>query len=192
MTDLQAASMTAVYIAIGAHTDKKIGIPGEDSRGRHLRRGDARADIGDDDHARLHRQERRGHRRRQRGHGRAPAAPSAWGRRRSSCVYRRRQADMTALAEEVEGAVAEGAELLTLQAPVRIEADENGNAVALWVQPQMIGVIDAAGRPRPSSCRACRRSASPLISSSSPSARASRPTALSTPASPSTGASSTP
>ena len=35
---------------------------------------------------------------------------------------------MTALPEEVEGAVAEGAELLTLQAPVRIEADEDGNA----------------------------------------------------------------
>ena len=71
------------------------------------------------------------------------------GARKVSCVYRRRQADMTALPEEVEGAIAEGVELVTLAAPVRIEADENGRATALWAQPQIIGTIDAAGRPRP-------------------------------------------
>ena len=43
----------------------------------------------------------------------------------------------------------EGAELLTLMAPVRIEADEEGNAAALWVQPQLIGEADKSGRPRP-------------------------------------------
>jgi len=57
--------------------------------------------------------------------------------------------DMTALPDEITGAMAEGAELLTLMAPVRIEADENGNAAALWVQPQIIGEADKAGRPRP-------------------------------------------
>ena len=31
---------------------------------------------------------------------------------------------MTALPEEVEGAIAEGAELYSLKAPVRVEADE--------------------------------------------------------------------
>ena len=66
-----------------------------------------------------------------------------------SVVYRRRQQDMTALAEEVEGAIAEGAELLTMKAPVRIEADENGDCAALWVQPQRVGAIDRAGRPTP-------------------------------------------
>ena len=39
-------------------------------------------------------------------------------------AYRRRQNDMTALPEEVEGAIAEGAELYSLKAPVRVEADE--------------------------------------------------------------------
>ena len=34
-------------------------------------------------------------------------------------------------------------------APVRIEADEDGVAKALWVQPQLIGEADKAGRPRP-------------------------------------------
>lgn len=56
---------------------------------------------------------------------------------------------MTALPEEVEGAIAEGAELYSLKAPVRIEADENGKVTALWVQPQIIGPIDAWGRARP-------------------------------------------
>ena len=56
---------------------------------------------------------------------------------------------MTAQAEEVEGAIAEGAEVLTLQAPLRIEADENGHVAALWTQPQIIGEMDKAGRPRP-------------------------------------------
>jgi len=66
-----------------------------------------------------------------------------------SIVYRRRQDDMTALASEMESTVMEGTELMTLQAPIKIEADENGNCVALWTQPQMIGTYDKAGRPRP-------------------------------------------
>ena len=70
------------------------------------------------------------------------------GAEKVTCVYRRRQVDMTALPEEVEGAVAEGVELLTLMAPVRVEADDQGRAAAVWVQPQMPGEI-RAGRPVP-------------------------------------------
>lgn len=66
-----------------------------------------------------------------------------------SCVYRRRLEDMTALPDEVAGATAEGAEMITLAAPVRIEADDDGVARALWVQPQIIGDVDKSGRPRP-------------------------------------------
>ena len=54
---------------------------------------------------------------------------------------------MTAQQEEVEGAIAEGAEVLTLQAPLKIEADESGHVTALWTQPQIIDEIDKAGRP---------------------------------------------
>lgn len=63
-------------------------------------------------------------------------------------VYRRRVSDMTALPEEVEGAVAEGCEMVELAAPVRIEADENRRVSALWVQPQIIGQV-RNGRPAP-------------------------------------------
>ncbi len=45
--------------------------------------------------------------------------------------------------------MAEGAEIAALMAPSHIEADEDGNAAALWVQPQIIGEVGKAGRPRP-------------------------------------------
>ena len=137
----------ALYLAIGAQTDKKTGIPGEDSQGVisavEMLRG-----IGDDimpDFTGKKVVVIGG------GNVAMDVTRSAirLGAEKVSCVYRRRQADMTALPEEVEGALAEGAELLTLQAPVRIEADENGHATALWVQPQIIGPVGRDGRPRP-------------------------------------------
>ena len=137
----------ALYLAIGAQTDKKTGIPGEDSQGVisavEMLRG-----IGDDIMPDF-----TGKKVVVIGGGNVAMDVTRTairlGAEKVSCVYRRRQADMTALAEEVEGALAEGAELLTLQAPVRIEADENGHATALWVQPQIIGPVGRDGRPRP-------------------------------------------
>ena len=70
------------------------------------------------------------------------------GAKRLRIAYRRRAVDMTAMREEVEGAVAEGCELLDLHAPLRIEKDENGRVAALWVQPQIIGEVKH-GRPAP-------------------------------------------
>ena len=66
-----------------------------------------------------------------------------------TCVYRRRVSDMTALAEEIEDAQREGCQLLPLQAPERIEANENGDVAALWTRPQTIGSYGSDGRPRP-------------------------------------------
>lgn len=136
-----------LYISIGAHTDKKTGIAGEDSQGvisavELLRR------IGDDELPDFTGQNVvviGG------GNVAMDVTRSAvrLGAANVTCVYRRRQEDMTAQQEEVEGAIAEGATVLTLQAPLRIEADEHGHAAALWTQPQMIGEVDAAGRPRP-------------------------------------------
>lgn len=136
-----------LYLAIGAQIDKKTGIPGEDSKGvvsavQLLR------EIGDNQMPDF-----TGKQVVVIGGGNVAMdvtrSALRLGAEKVSCVYRRRQADMTALPEEVEGAVAEGAELLTLQAPLRVEADGDGNAVALWTQPQVIGVMDSAGRPRP-------------------------------------------
>ena len=63
-------------------------------------------------------------------------------------VYRRRREDMTALAEEVDSAVAEGVEVDMLRSPVSIEVDGNGHCTALITQPQMIGP-EKGRRPAP-------------------------------------------
>ena len=144
-----------LYISIGAHTDKKVGIEGENSRNvisavELLRR------IGDDelpDFTGMDVVVIGG------GNVAMDVTRSSirLGARKVTCVYRRRREDMTALQEEVEGAVAEGAELLTLQAPMRIEADAAGSVAALWTQPQVIGEVDGQGRPRPSAANVPER-----------------------------------
>lgn len=62
-------------------------------------------------------------------------------------AYRRRIDDMTALRAEIDSAMQEGVEMLTLQAPDHIEV-ENGRCTALYTQPQMIGPV-RGGRPAP-------------------------------------------
>ncbi len=62
-------------------------------------------------------------------------------------VYRRRQIDMTALPSEIQGAIEEGVELLTLNAPLRIHEDEEGKVCGFVCQPQMISVYDKQGKP---------------------------------------------
>ena len=49
----------------------------------------------------------------------------------------------------VKEVAAEGGEILPLHAPDHIEADENGDVVALWAQPQLIGKVGRDGRPAP-------------------------------------------
>ena len=110
-----------IYLSIGAHTDKKTGIEGENSQGvisavemlRHIGNDDMPdftgqnvAVIGG-------------------GNVAMDCTRSAirLGANKVTCVYRRRQEDMTAQDEEVEGAIAEGAEVLTLHAPLRIDFD---------------------------------------------------------------------
>lgn len=136
-----------LYLSIGAHTDKKTGIEGEDSCGV-ISAVELLRHIGDDEMPDF-----TGQRVVVIGGGNVAMdvtrSAIRLGAEKVSCVYRRRQEDMTAQMEEVEGAIAEGAEVLTLQAPLRIEADENGHVAALWTQPQIIGEMDKAGRPRP-------------------------------------------
>ena len=137
----------SIYISIGAHTDKKVGIEGEDSEGVTsavmMLRG-----IGDGEMP-----DYTGKQVVVIGGGNVAMdcvrSAIRLGADKVSCVYRRRKADMTAQLEEIEGAVAEGAELMVLRAPLRIEVDENGHCAALWVQPQIIGAIGPDGRPKP-------------------------------------------
>ena len=144
-----------LYLSIGAHTDKKTGIDGENSRNVisavELLRGIGDGELPDFTGRRIV----------VIGGGNVAMdvtrSAVRLGARQVTCVYRRRQDDMTAQQEEVEGAIAEGAEVVTLEAPVRIEADESGCATALWTQPQIIGQMDAHGRPRPNTANAPQR-----------------------------------
>ena len=63
-------------------------------------------------------------------------------------LYRRRISDMTALPEEVEGAIADGCEVVELHAPLRIEKNDDDKVTAIWVQPQIVGPVKD-GRPKP-------------------------------------------
>ena len=136
-----------IYIAIGAHQDKKTGIPGENSKNVISAVEMLRA-IGDNEMPDF-----TGKQVVVIGGGNVAMdvtrSSIRLGAEKVTCVYRRRIEDMTALPDEVTGAMAEGAEIAALMAPSHIEADENGNAAALWVQPQIIGEADKSGRPRP-------------------------------------------
>ena len=137
----------AVYVAIGAHADKKLGLEGEDSENvlsavellRNCGEGNAPdftgkrvVVIGG-------------------GNVSMDATRTAirLGAESVTCVYRRRVDDMTALPEEIEDALAEGCQILPLQAPHRIEAGEDGRVAALWTRPQIIGGYGRDGRPGP-------------------------------------------
>jgi len=145
-------SYDAVYIAIGAQVDKKVGIPGEDSNGV-ISAVEMLNDIGNDKMPNME--------------GKEVVIIGAGnvamdctrsslrlGAKKVTVVYRRQQADMPAAYEEIEDAMQEGCEFLTLKAPTRIEADADGNVCALWAKPQIIGPIDRWGRAKPRDAQA--------------------------------------
>jgi NADPH-dependent glutamate synthase beta subunit-like oxidoreductase len=136
----------AMFIAIGAHTEKKLGIEGENLRGVMSAVQMLRA-IGDGNLPDF-----KGKRVVVIGGGNVAmdVARSSvrLGAAQVSVAYRRRQNDMTALPEEIEGAIAEGCEILALQAPLALEGDKEDNVVALLTQPQLIGPIEDS-RPKP-------------------------------------------
>lgn len=144
-------TFNAVYIAIGAHTDKKLGIEGEDKQGiisavEFLRK------IGDEilpDYTGKKVIVVGG------GNVAMDAARTAvrLGAERVSVVYRRRQKDMTALPSEVESAIAEGIEMVTLHAPAGIASDDKGLVTGFRAQPQIVGKIGDDGRPSPQNAK---------------------------------------
>ncbi|HJG36485.1 NAD(P)-binding protein [Enorma phocaeensis] len=135
-----------VYIAMGAHGDKKLRMPGEDAEGvvpavkmlREIGLGHAPDYTGLDVCVVGG------------GNVAMDAARSAvrCGAKSVTVVYRRRTADMTALPEEIEGTIADGCEIADLMAPLEILTDEQGHVCALKAQPQIIGPVKR-GRPAP-------------------------------------------
>ena len=141
------AQYDAVYLSIGAHTDKKLRIEGENANGVMSAVEMLRL-IGENNPPDF-----KGKRVVVVGGGNVAmdVARSSvrLGAENVYIAYRRRKSDMTALPEEVEGAIAEGCEVLEMYAPDRVKVDENNNCVAMCLRPQMAGAIDRSGRPSP-------------------------------------------
>ena len=143
----------AIYVASGAGLPRFMGIPGESLNGvysanEYLTRVNLMKAYKEDSHTPIMKSKAvavvGG------GNVAMDATRTAvrLGAESVKCVYRRRISDMTALPEEIEGAMAEGCEILPLKAPVEIEVDQDGKVAALVVQPQVIGEV-RGGRPAP-------------------------------------------
>jgi NADH-quinone oxidoreductase subunit F len=134
----------AIFVAIGAQKDVRMGIDGEESpkfidrlallrdinMGKKVSLGNRVAVIGG-------------------GHAAIDVARTArrLGSREVTIIYRRTQADMPAGSEEIEEALAEGVKICELTVPTRI-IHENGDFTLECIRMKP-GAIDASGRRRP-------------------------------------------
>lgn len=129
----------AVLITIGASTDKKLGLENEDADGvtsavqflRSVGHGEI-YDLSGKEVVVI-------------GGGNvsmdAVRTAKRMGAKKVSILYRRRKQDMTALPAEIEGAVAEGVEILTLKAPAALEIDEENHIRGVYATPQMVSAM---------------------------------------------------
>jgi len=139
-------SFAAVFLAIGAHVERKLAVPGETVVGvtggvEFLRRvnlekpvipGRQVLVIGG-------------------GNSALDAARTALrcGATDVTIVYRRTRAEMPADPREIEDAQREGIKLMFLAAPKSFQADANGRVAGLECLKMKLGRPDASGRPAP-------------------------------------------
>jgi len=148
LADLSEQGYKAVFVAIGAHKDRKLGIAGEDgfegvvsavsflkavNQGENPKAGKKVAVIG----------------------GGNTAVDSArcllrMGTEAVHMVYRRSRDEMPAAKEEIEEAVREGVQISYLTSPVEIFG-EDGNVSALRCIKNELGEPDISGRRSPKS-----------------------------------------
>ncbi len=146
----------AIYVAIGAHQGKAMGIPGEEGPGlwtgteflNHANSG-KKVDIGTNvvvigggdtaiDAARVSK----------RLIGDTAAMATKMGAQ-VTILYRRTRAEMPAIDREIEEAIEEDIRIEYLAAPIEILRDDDGAVRAMIVQRMELGEPDASGRRRP-------------------------------------------
>jgi NADPH-dependent glutamate synthase beta subunit-like oxidoreductase/Pyruvate/2-oxoacid:ferredoxin oxidoreductase delta subunit len=150
------AQFAAVFVGIGAHQGKKLGLPGEDGPGvwtgteflnkansnEKLPIGDKVVVIGGGDTAVDA----------ARVSLRLSSDTASMSRRMGAEVtilYRRTRAEMPAIAREIDEALEEGVKIEYLAAPLRVLRNGDGSLRALVVQRMKLGEPDASGRRRP-------------------------------------------
>jgi len=137
---------SALFVAVGAHKSRKLGIPGEDADGvidamEYLRK----MNLGE--------MVPLGKRVGVIGGGNSAIDAARVAIRDERCenvflIYRRTRKEMPAFAEEVEEALEEGVQMQFLAAPSKV-VTENGKIKALECIRMKLGEEDASGRPRP-------------------------------------------
>jgi len=141
--DKLAKENDAVFIAVGTWEEQTLGVNGDDAKGLYsslsflnaggkpVRLGQKVLVIGG-------------------GNSAIDAARTAMRQGAVvTIVYRRTREDMPAIGEEVEQALEEGAQLVTMAAPLRLVTDEKGKLTGLEVAKTVPGKHDARGRRAP-------------------------------------------
>lgn len=136
----------AVLIAVGAHKNRKLGIPGEDADGvvdpiTFLRK----VNLGEEGQALGSRVGIIGG-----GNTAIDTARTALrlGSEHATVFYRRTRAEMPAIAEEIEAALEEGVKIEFLVTPTKINS-ESGKLKSVEFIRTKLGEPDASGRKRP-------------------------------------------
>jgi heterodisulfide reductase subunit A-like polyferredoxin len=135
----------AVFLGIGCHVGKPLGIPGEEVEGviqgvEFLRR----RNLGEPLTV--------GKRLAVIGGGNVAIDVACTARRLGSdvtIVYRRSREEMPAFAHEIEQAICEGVEVLYLAAPLEVLTGSDGKVTGLRCQKMELGEPDASGRRKP-------------------------------------------
>lgn len=140
-----------LYIAIGAQMDKKIGIEGSTANGV-MSAVEFLGKIGDDEFIDL-----KGKTVAVIGGGNVAMdctrSAIRLGAESVKIVYRRRMEDMTALEEEILGAIAEGAEMVDMEKPLSILTDKKNNVIGLRTHTQIPGeIINGRMQPMDKTC----------------------------------------
>ncbi len=139
-------NFAAVFIAIGAHVERKLNIPGEDLPGviggvEFLRRVNLDKPVAPGKRVLVIGG----------GNSALDAARTALrsGANEVTIVYRRTRSEMPADQREVEDAQREGIKLTFLTAPMAVHSGDDGRVNALACQRMKLGKPDASGRPAP-------------------------------------------
>ena len=145
LDELLEEGYRAVFLGIGCHVGKPLGIPGEDAEGviqgvEFLRRANLKEPLTV------------GKRLAVIGGGNVAIDVACTARRLGSevtIVYRRSREEMPAFAHEVEQATCEGVEIVYLAAPLKTVVGKDGKVTGLICQKMELGEADASGRRRP-------------------------------------------
>jgi NADH-quinone oxidoreductase subunit F len=144
--DLKGKGYQAIYVAIGAHQSKRLGLPGDNVKGvlpgieflkafnlHHKDLAQGRVGIVGGGNSAL---------------DAARVAVRQEGVTDVTIYYRRTRGEMPAYAEEIEAALEEGIRLEALCAPLAVRS-ENGNLTGIQFQRNELGDKDESGRARP-------------------------------------------